>query len=61
MDVYDREGLYRGSHVFKNPSNFISRTGSAAALAFEEVAHVLQLFVHGLSGRRMRLDTSPHP
>lgn len=62
MDVYDREGLYRGSHVFKNADEYaaLGRLDSSAA-TFEEVARVLQLFVCGLSGRRMRLDTAARP
>ena len=59
MDVYDREGLYRGSQVFKNPAEFAPDTGASSAISFEDIAHVLQLLLHGLSGRRMRLDTAP--
>lgn len=59
MDTYDREGLYRGSQVFKRSAEFTQFAGgSAAAVTFEEVAHVLELFVCGLSGRRMKLDTA---
>jgi nitric oxide reductase NorD protein len=61
MDTYDREGLYRGSQVFKRSAEFAQLAGgSAAAVTFEEAAHVLQLFVCGLSGRRMKLDTAAH-
>ncbi len=61
MDIYDRDGLYRGSVVFKNVREFsqLARTGSGA-ITFESVAEVLQLFVTGLAGRRLRLDTAPH-
>ncbi len=62
MDTYDREGLYRGSHVFKNANDIATRARAGfAALSFEEVAQILQLFICGLSGRRMRLDTAAHP
>ena len=61
VDTYDREGLYRGSQVFKNAAEFATLArGSASAVTFEEVAQVLQLFICGLSGRRLRLDTAPH-
>ncbi|MBX9811364.1 MAG: hypothetical protein K2Y16_07115 [Burkholderiales bacterium] len=62
MDTYDRDGLYRGSAVFKNVGEFarLSR-GTAAAVSFEDVAQVLQLFICGLSGRRLRLDTAARP
>ena len=60
MDVYDREGLFRGSLVFKDPASFVPTADSGAAVAFEDVARVLQLFVQALSGRGMRLDTAAH-
>ena len=62
MDTYDREGLYRGSAVFKNVDEFAARSGeSAAAVSFADVTHVLQLFICGLSGRRLMLDTAAQP
>jgi len=62
MDTYDREGLHRGSAVLKNLDEFAALAGgSSRAQSFDEVAQVLQLFLCGLSGRRMRLDTALHP
>lgn len=62
MDVYDREGLYRGSQVLKNVDAFVQLAGdSGAAVAFESVAQVLQYYACGLSGRRMRLETATRP
>lgn len=62
MDTYDREGLYRGSQAFKNTEEFAAPSrGVGSAVVFGDVAPVLQLFVCGLSGRRMRLDTAPLP
>jgi len=62
MDTYDREGLYRGSAVFKNIGDFAERSGEATeAVSFADVTQVLQLFVCGLSGRRLVLDTAPRP
>ena len=62
MDTYDREGLYRGSAVFKNIDEFAARSGeSAAAVSFADVTNVLQLFICGLSGRRLMLDTAAQP
>ncbi|MEK6592569.1 MAG: nitric oxide reductase activation protein [Pseudomonadota bacterium] len=59
MDTYDREGLYLGSQVFKRSTEFAQLAGaSTAAVTFEDVVHVLQLFVCGLSGRRMKLDAA---
>ncbi|MBI4206374.1 MAG: nitric oxide reductase activation protein [Betaproteobacteria bacterium] len=62
MDTYDREGLYRGSQVFKGAAEFAGRARrGSSAVTFEEVAHVLELFVCALSGRHMRLDTAAQP
>jgi len=61
MDTYDREGLYRGSAVFKDVDKFATRPGdTAATVQFTDVSQVLQLFICGLSGRRLALDTAPH-
>ncbi len=61
MDTYDRDGLYRGSAVFKNIVEFSGFLhANAAAVSFEDVARVLQLFICGLAGRRFRLDTAAH-
>jgi nitric oxide reductase NorD protein len=59
MDSYDREGLYHGSQVFKNFSSFVAQADGEHAVVYESVAHVLALFVCGLSGRRMKIDTAP--
>ncbi len=62
MDTYDREGLYRGSAVLKNPDEFAASIGDASnAQNFEEISRILELFVRGLSGRRMRLDMAAQP
>jgi nitric oxide reductase NorD protein len=62
MDTYDRDGLYRGSAVFKNIDEFAARSSeTTAAVSFADVTQVLQLFICGLSGRRLMLDTAPHP
>ena len=56
MDVYDRDGLYRASAALKDLDGYVTRAREAAyAVAFNEVAGVLELFVTGLSARRLRL------
>ena len=59
MDSYDREGLHQGSLVFKNFAAFAASTGNEYAVAYEDVTHILELFVCGLSGRPMKIDTAP--
>jgi nitric oxide reductase NorD protein len=59
MDTYDRDGLYRASALFKNVEEFARTTReTAAAVPFEDVAQVLQLFICGLAGRRLKLDAA---
>ncbi len=61
MDVYDREGLHRGSGIFRAIDAFLQRHGETAAATFEEYARVLELYVCGLAGRRLALETGPEP
>jgi nitric oxide reductase NorD protein len=61
MDAYDREGLHRGSLVFKEVDAFLQRSGATEAAGFEEYAPVLELYVCGLAGRRLKLETGPSP
>ncbi len=61
MDAYDREGLHRGSQVFKQVDDFLQRNGAAEAATFEEHAPVLELYICGLAGRRLKLDTGAEP
>ena len=61
MDTYDRDGLHRGGQVFKQLDARLAAAGGVDAAAFEEHAHVLELFVCGLAGRRLKLDTAAEP
>ncbi len=58
MDAFDREGLYRGSAELKNLEAFMaaSRSGTQA-ITFEDAQNVLGLFICGLSGRRLKLES----
>ncbi len=57
MDVFDREGLYAASAKLKDLDGFASQVGG---VAFDQVAGHLELFVCGLSGRRMRVEKGEH-
>ncbi len=59
MDSYDREGLHQGSEIFKNFAAFAAQADNQHAVSFASVAIVLERFVCGLSGRRMKIDTAP--
>jgi nitric oxide reductase NorD protein len=56
IDVYDREGLYRGSAELRDLDGFVGRAREGAwGVAFDDAAGVLGTFVAGLSGRRLGL------
>jgi len=61
MDTYDRDGLHRGSQVFKQIETWTQAASGTEMATFEEHAHVLELFVCGLAGRPLQLDTANEP
>lgn len=57
MDAYDRVGLRAAIQVIDEVENFAQlRHERAAGAVFEDVAGILLTFVHGLSGRRLRIE-----
>jgi len=58
MDVYDRDGLFRASEVFRQAEAFRRQAAATHAATFAEYAPVLELFVCGLAGRPLKLDLS---
>jgi nitric oxide reductase NorD protein len=57
MDVYDREGLYRAAAELKDLAAYVARVRDGGhGVAYDEVSGVLELFVAGLAGRRLRLE-----
>ena len=57
MDIFDREGLYRGSSVLKDLDAFIAASRDRTrAVTFEDACNVLGWFVCGLSGRTLKLE-----
>ena len=60
MDIYDTRGLHPAVAAFKDVEGF-ARDFKArqTGLAFEDVVNVLEPFVHGLNGRKLRLEAGP--
>jgi nitric oxide reductase NorD protein len=57
MDIYDTRGLHPAVTAFKDVDAFAREYQSrVTGLAFEEVAGVLEAFVHGLNGRRLKIE-----
>jgi len=57
MDAYDREGLHRGGQVFKQFEAFLQNAGATGTATFETHSPVLEIYVCGLAGRPLKLDT----
>jgi nitric oxide reductase NorD protein len=56
-DVYDRAGMYAALDVVAKVGNFMQhRHAHAAGALFEDSAPILGNFVHGLSGRRLKVE-----
>ena len=56
-DTYDRAGMYAALDVAGQVGQFMQHhQGQAAGALFEDVAPVLANFVHGLSGRKLKVE-----
>ncbi|NTV94874.1 MAG: nitric oxide reductase activation protein [Thiobacillus sp.] len=56
-DTYDRAGMYAALDVANQVGQFMQhRQGQAAGALFEDIAPVLGNFVHGLTGRKLKLE-----
>jgi nitric oxide reductase NorD protein len=57
MDIYDTKGLHPAVAAFKDVDNF-SRAyrERTTGLALDEVVNILEAFVHGLNGRRLKVS-----
>jgi len=59
MDVYDHSGLYAAVEVFRDVDGFRERRRvHEVGVEFQEASLLLERFITGLSGRRLKLETS---
>jgi len=57
MDIYDTKGLHPAVTAFRDVENFArEHRAQATGVAFDDVVNVLEIFVHGLSGRRLKIE-----
>jgi len=62
MDTYDRGGLRPAIQVIEDVENFVQLSHAhAAGAVFEDISGILLNFVHGLSGRPLKLEQSDVP
>ena len=61
MDIYDTKGLHPAVAAFKDVDNFArGHRERTTGLALDEVVNVLEAFVHGLNGRRLKVESGEH-
>jgi nitric oxide reductase NorD protein len=60
MDVYDRDGLHAATQVFASPRVAATNALDPHAVRLDDIANFLRLFVNGLAGRQMRIDSAPY-
>ena len=61
MDIYDTRGLHPAVAAFKDVERFAREyQARATGLSFDEVVNVLEAFVHGLNGRRLKIECGEH-
>lgn len=62
MDVFDHGSMYAASATLKDLSGFARAWGAQAEAArFDDVARILELFLCGLAGRRLRVAAGDEP
>lgn len=58
LDRYDREGLHSGTRALQDHAAYTGIADHAQAASFEQHANVLRLFVCGLAGRPLQLESA---
>jgi len=57
MDIYDTRGLHPAVAAFRDVEGFArEHKARATGVAFDDVVTVLEMFVHGLNGRRLKIE-----
>ncbi|MCK5481946.1 MAG: methyltransferase domain-containing protein, partial [Gammaproteobacteria bacterium] len=61
MDIYDTRGLHAAVVAFKDAGNFArEHKARSTGVAFDDVVNVLEAFVHGLNGRKLKIECGEH-
>ncbi len=61
MDIYDTRGLHPAVTAFRDVERFAQEyRARATGVSFNEVVNVLEMFVHGLNGRRLKIECGEH-
>jgi nitric oxide reductase NorD protein len=61
MDIYDIRGLHPAVTAFRDVESFArAHKARTTGVAFDDVVNVLEMFVHGLSGRHLKIECGEH-
>jgi nitric oxide reductase NorD protein len=61
MDIYDTRGLHPAVTAFRDVENFArAYKARTTGVALDDVVNVLEMFVHGLSGRHLKIECGEH-
>ncbi len=61
MDIYDKEGLYPGSNALEDLDRFASEFRlSHLTVSLDTIRPVLEIFIAGLAGRPLKLESGNH-
>jgi nitric oxide reductase NorD protein len=61
MDIYDTRGLHTAVAAFKDVETFAREyKARRSGLALDDVINVLEVFAHGLNGRKLKVEAGEH-
>ena len=61
MDIYDTRGLHPAVTAFQDVESFArAHKARTTGVGFDDVINVLEMFVHGLNGRRLKIECGEH-
>ena len=61
MDIYDTRGLHPAVAAFRDVERYArAYKARTTGVAFEDVVNVLEVFVQGLNGRRLKIECAEH-
>jgi nitric oxide reductase NorD protein len=62
VEIYDKAGLFAATNWLEKPQRYAEEiTNQMHAVSFDEVAGMLSIFVNGLGGRWLKLETGDPP
>jgi nitric oxide reductase NorD protein len=61
VGIYDRDGLFAATAFLEQPQHYADEIGARAnAVQFDDVAGILAIYINGLAGRRLNIESADH-